>query len=100
MDMAEQQQRRPTQVQDGGQICQRCGGSGTLRLGDQSFRTCLDCLGQGRRPALAAATTIAAVLKGDPLTQPQDSARVARVANSSRGNVGGLMQECGLTLGR
>ncbi len=31
---------------------------------------------------------------------PQDSARVARVANSSRGNVGGLMQECGLTLGR
>jgi hypothetical protein len=31
---------------------------------------------------------------------PQDSARVARVANASRGNVGGLMQECGLTLGR
>ncbi len=31
---------------------------------------------------------------------PQDSARVARVANSSRGNVSGLMQECGLTLGR
>jgi len=31
---------------------------------------------------------------------PQDSARVARVANASRGNVGGLMQECGITLGR
>ena len=31
---------------------------------------------------------------------PQDSARVARMANSSRGNVSGLMQECGLTLGR
>ncbi len=30
----------------------------------------------------------------------QDSARVARVANASRGNVSGLMQECGLTLGR
>ena len=31
---------------------------------------------------------------------PQDSARVARVANASRGNAGGIMQECGLTLGR
>ena len=31
---------------------------------------------------------------------PQDSARVARVANASRGNAGSLMQECGLTPGR
>jgi hypothetical protein len=30
------------------QICRRCGGSGTLRMGDQQYRTCLDCLGQGR----------------------------------------------------
>ena len=30
----------------------------------------------------------------------QDSARVARVANACRGNVSGLMQECGITLGR
>ncbi|MCS5691230.1 hypothetical protein NZK33_04420 [Cyanobium sp. FGCU-6] len=29
--------------------CRRCGGSGMLRHGDQRFRTCLDCLGQGRR---------------------------------------------------
>ncbi|MFN7900520.1 MAG: hypothetical protein ACK5N0_12800 [Synechococcaceae cyanobacterium] len=29
-------------------ICPRCGGSGTLRMGDQQYRTCLDCLGQGR----------------------------------------------------
>ena len=29
-------------------ICRRCGGSGTLRMGDQQYRTCLDCLGQGR----------------------------------------------------
>jgi hypothetical protein len=28
--------------------CRRCGGSGTLRMGDQQYRTCLDCLGQGR----------------------------------------------------
>ena len=43
-------------------VCSTCGGSGTLRLGDQSFRTCLDCLGQGSLPALAAAETTAAVL--------------------------------------
>ena len=30
--------------------CRRCGGSGTLRMGDQQYRTCLDCLGQGRLP--------------------------------------------------
>jgi DnaJ-class molecular chaperone len=39
------------------QVCQRCGGSGMLRLGDQSFRTCLECLGQGRLNGLTAATT-------------------------------------------
>ncbi len=30
----------------------------------------------------------------------QDSARVARVANATRGNIGGLMQECGIMPGR
>jgi len=30
----------------------------------------------------------------------QDSARAARVANATRGNVGELIQECGITLGR
>jgi hypothetical protein len=30
--------------------CPRCGGAGILRLGDQRYRTCLDCLGQGGRP--------------------------------------------------
>ncbi len=28
--------------------CNRCGGSGMLRLGDQRYRTCLECLGQGQ----------------------------------------------------
>lgn len=28
--------------------CPQCGGSGMLRLGDQRYRTCLDCLGQGQ----------------------------------------------------
>ena len=30
----------------------------------------------------------------------QDSARAARIANATRGNVGELIQECGITLGR
>lgn len=37
-----------------GRVCSRCGGSGRLRINDDSFRTCLDCLGQGvlsRHPA-------------------------------------------------
>jgi hypothetical protein len=32
----------------GEHVCRRCGGSGSLRMGDQQYRTCLDCLGQGR----------------------------------------------------
>ena len=43
-------------------VCPTCGGSGALRLGDQSYRTCLDCLGQGRLPNLSPATTTAALL--------------------------------------
>lgn len=28
--------------------CGQCGGSGLLRVAEQRYRTCLDCLGQGR----------------------------------------------------
>jgi hypothetical protein len=31
--------------------CPHCGGSGILRMGDQQFRTCLECLGQGQLPS-------------------------------------------------
>jgi hypothetical protein len=34
--------------QSGPIICPHCGGSGILRMGDQQFRTCLECLGQGQ----------------------------------------------------
>ncbi|MFN5193670.1 MAG: hypothetical protein ACK5E6_04475 [Cyanobacteriota bacterium] len=30
--------------------CPVCGGSGSLRLADQRYRTCLDCLGTGSAP--------------------------------------------------
>ena len=51
-------------------VCPTCGGSGTLRLGDQSFRTCLDCLGQGSLPALAAAETTAVLATPAVLVTP------------------------------
>jgi DnaJ-class molecular chaperone len=44
--------------------CQQCGGSGMLRLDDQRYRTCLDCLGQGKVLQAMAATTVAAILQG------------------------------------
>ena len=37
--------------------CSHCGGSGMLRLGDQRYRTCLDCLGSGQ-PLLASRTAM------------------------------------------
>ena len=33
--------------------CPQCGGSGQLRVDDQRYRTCLDCLGQGHLRAMA-----------------------------------------------
>ncbi|WP_255004143.1 hypothetical protein [Cyanobium sp. HWJ4-Hawea] len=44
--------------------CSHCGGSGNLRLGEQSYRTCLECLGQGQVPGSYPAMTTAAVLQG------------------------------------
>lgn len=35
-------------------VCSRCGGSGRLRINDDSFRTCMDCLGQGVLPSFSS----------------------------------------------
>ena len=43
--------------------CQQCGGSGMLRLDDQRYRTCLDCLGHGKVLQAMGATTVAAILQ-------------------------------------
>jgi hypothetical protein len=37
----------PSVIATQGAVCGQCGGSGRLRINDDSFRTCLDCLGQG-----------------------------------------------------
>ena len=54
----------PNQSGDTLPRCRTCGGSGMLRLADQRYRTCLDCLGQGRKPGLPPATTTADLLQG------------------------------------
>ncbi len=65
-------------------ICMTCGGRGALRQGDESYRTCLDCLGQGRLPGMAAATTTAAVLnQGAVLMQPCASESITDGATSA-----------------
>ncbi len=58
--------------------------------------------GRVAQAAVSCGTTeIAALLTCLIRTLPvQDSARAARVANASRGNVSELMRECGITLGR
>jgi hypothetical protein len=41
-----------------------------LRLSDQRYRTCLECLGQGKVSGLLAAITAADVLQGQLPQQP------------------------------
>jgi DnaJ-class molecular chaperone len=49
---------QPTSQLGAGCRCPQCGGSGILRLADQRYRTCLDCLGQGQ--------VVPAELRGQP----------------------------------
>jgi hypothetical protein len=44
--------------------CRHCGGSGILRRGDQQFRTCLDCLGQGRHPRMEVGQGLIGLIEG------------------------------------
>lgn len=58
------------------QRCYQCGGSGMLRLSDQRFRTCLECLGQGKPSPISGAITTADVLQGQlPRQLPKQSAQ-------------------------
>ena len=58
--------------------------------------------GRVAQAAVSCGTTdMAALLACLIRTLPaQDSARAARIANAARGNVGELIHECGITLGR
>jgi hypothetical protein len=52
-----------------------------LRLGDQRYRTCLECLGQGQTPGLSPAATTADLLQG---TFPRGFSGVAVPSSASR----------------
>lgn len=71
-------------------------------LGEQTPEQKRAFCGREGQAALACGTKEMAALSACLVRTlpPQDSARVARAANASRGNIGALMQECGLTLGR
>jgi len=45
------------------QTCPFCGGSGVLRMSDQRFRTCLDCLGQGHLPVFDPQPDLQAIIQ-------------------------------------
>ena len=64
------------------QACSHCGGSGILRTGNQRFRTCLECLGQGRlilrRPVLQSTNELVRVER--PVARPAISVSVSSFA--------------------
>ncbi|NDC15071.1 MAG: hypothetical protein EBZ76_07815 [Synechococcaceae bacterium WB9_2_170] len=58
-----------------------------LRLSDQRYRTCLECLGQGQRPALSAAITTAVLFNSEKATV--ERARIER-AQAGRSAIQGF----------
>ncbi len=77
----QQQQQTPEQKRA---FCQRAAGAATR------------CAGQAGL-ALDTATLTACLIRTLP---PEDSMRVAQVANATRGNAMSLLSECGITTGR
>jgi len=63
--------------------CSQCGGSGVLRLSDQRYRTCLECLGQGQQPALSAAITTAVLFKSETARVERPSSERAQAGRSA-----------------
>jgi hypothetical protein len=49
-----------------GRPCPHCGGSGSLRLADQRYRTCLECLGSGRLVAIGETFPLAGLRTASP----------------------------------
>ena len=68
--------------------CRQCGGSGILRHGDQQFRPCLDCLGQGQLKTTDQGNTLRRLIEGSwsgPLSRGlSDDITVVTNASASR----------------
>ena len=60
--------------------CGCCGGSGVLRTGCESFRTCMDCLGQGRQPVADLTRRSALAPRPGPLTTAAEATLAIPVA--------------------
>lgn len=66
--------------------CRQCGGSGMLRLDDQRYRTCLDCLGQGqvvRASGVPPAAITAAAITSAEILQRRTNVVISLSASSS-----------------
>ena len=67
--------------------CPQCGGSGVLRMSDQLFRTCLDCLGQGHLPVFDPQPSLQAIIQrqdGRVPHPPADGFNAGAVSAGSR----------------
>jgi hypothetical protein len=67
--------------------CPHCGGSGVLRMSDQRFRTCLDCLGQGQLPVFDPQPSLQEILRRKDdrvLHPPSDGFNAGAVSAGSR----------------
>jgi DnaJ-class molecular chaperone len=51
-----------------GKPCPHCGGSGTLRLADQRYRTCLECLGRGQLQAIGETLPMGVIRSASPVS--------------------------------
>jgi hypothetical protein len=58
----------PAGILESARPCPHCGGSGTLRLADQRYRTCLECLGRGRLVAIGETLPLAALRTASPVS--------------------------------
>ncbi|MFY8149634.1 MAG: hypothetical protein ACOVNL_10530 [Prochlorococcaceae cyanobacterium] len=71
-------------LQHSRQRCRHCGGSGILRRGDQSFRTCLDCLGQGESPLLGVGQGLIGLIEGRWPSRLSEAINATPNASASR----------------
>jgi DnaJ-class molecular chaperone len=70
-----------------GDPCPHCGGSGVLRMSDQRFRTCLDCLGQGHLPVFDPQPSLQGLIHRQEdrvLNSPCDGFNAGAVSSGSR----------------
>jgi len=64
--------------------CPHCGGSGVLRMSEQRFRTCLDCLGQGHEPRFEPQPRLQDAIQPDVIQPWSQEINAGAVSSGSR----------------